>query len=453
MQALATVKDFKALLETIDTREAFFQKGVVLKAFQLPTTRARKVAIDQIYDLAEKFDIDQADMDVLLEQAHKQAAPVSDVFGRTEYIQEQHPILTVFSARELQDKDITPPRFFVEGLLPQGLALLASPPKYGKSWFVLDLCLSVAAGRPFLGHRTNRAECLYMALEDGEGRLQDRMNKVLSGERAPTGFYYTTRATDIAGGLVGQLDSLLDMAPEIGLVVVDTLQKVRSPSASKESAYAADYRDAGALKSLADRHRVCVLLVHHLRKMGDDGDPFNRISGTNGLFGAADTAMVMTREKRGDANTLLSISARDFDAEDSILTFNKQSFRWERLGSADAIEQDAAKRAYENSPVVLTLRELLRDTPTGEWVGTMRELMAAGQDMTGRNLASSPRELTGVITSLDHDLFEYDHIAHRRVRNGTGGARHRFYLSTVGSLPQTVGGEQQSMIPATAASL
>lgn len=161
----------------------------------------------------------------------------------------------------------------------------------------------------------------------------------------------------------------------------------------------------------------------------------------------------MTREKRGDANTLLSISARDFDAEDSILTFNKQSFHWERLGSADAIEQDAAKRAYENSPIVLTLRELLRGTPTGEWVGTMRELMAAGQDVTGRNLAASPRELTGVITALDHDLFEYDHIAHRRVRNGTGGSRHRFYLSTVGSLPQTVGGEQQSMIPATAAPL
>ena len=450
---MITAKDFKALLETIDTREAFFQKGVVLKAFQLPTAKAREVAIDQIFDLADRFDISPTDMDVLLEQAHEQAAPVSDVFGRTEYIQEQHPTLTVFSARELQDKDITPPRFFVDGFLPQGLALLASPPKYGKSWFVLDLCLSVADGRPFLGHKTNKAECLYLALEDGEGRLQDRMNKVLAGDRAPMGFYFSTRSEDVAGGLLEQLGDFLAKKPDLGLIVIDTLQKVRRSTSGKESAYAADYRDAGALKELADRNRVCILLVHHLRKMGDDGDPFNRISGTNGLFGAADTAMVMTREKRGDANTLLSVSARDFDAEDSILTFNKQSFRWERLGSADAIEQDAAKRAYENSPIVLTLRELLRGTPTGEWVGTMRELMAAGQDMTGRNLAASPRELTGVITALDHDLFEYDHIAHRRVRNGTGGARHRFYLSTVGSLPQTVGGEQQSMIPATAAPL
>lgn len=450
---MITVKDFKALIETIDTPETFMREDVVAKAFQLPTRDARKVAVDQIFDLADKLDISPQDMDALLERAKELAPPVNDAFGRTEYTQEQHPTLTVFSARELQDKDITPPRFFVEGFLPQGLALLASPPKYGKSWFVLDLCLSVAAGVPFLGHKTNKVECLYLALEDGEGRLQDRMNKVLAGNRAPMGFYFSTRSEDVAGGLLEQLDDFLAKKPDLGLIVIDTLQKVRRSTSGKENAYAADYRDAGALKEFADRNRVCVLLVHHLRKMGDDGDPFNRISGTNGLFGAADTAMVMTREKRGDANTLLSISARDFDAEDSILTFNKQSFHWERLGSADAIEQDAAKRAYENSPIVLTLRELLRGTPTGEWVGTMRELMAAGQDVTGRNLAASPRELTGVITALDHDLFEYDHIAHRRVRNGTGGSRHRFYLSTVGSLPQTVGGEQQSMIPATAAPL
>lgn len=444
---MITVKDFKTLIKTIDTPEAFMREDAVAKAFQLPTKDARKVAVDQIFDLADKFDISPTDMDALLERAKELAPPVNDAFGRTEYTQEQHPTLTVFSARELQDKDITPPRFFVEGFLPQGLALLASPPKYGKSWFVLDLCLSVADGRPFLGHKTNKAECLYLALEDGEGRLQDRMNKILAGERAPMGFYCTTRAPDIAGGLVGQLDGIIGQRPQLGLIVVDTLQKVRSPSVAKESAYAADYRDAGALKAFADRHHVCVLLVHHLRKMGDDGDPFNRISGTNGLFGAADTAMVMTREKRGDTNTLFSVTGRDFDAEDSVLTFNKQSFRWERLGSAHAMEQDAAKRAYENSPIVLTLRELLRQSPTDEWTGTMKDLLQAGQELIGRNIATSARELTSMVKALDNALFEYDHIAHRRIQNGTGGGKHRFYLSTVGSLGLTVGVEQQSMLP------
>lgn len=265
---MITVKDFKALIETIDTPETFMREDVVAKAFQLPTRDARKVAVDQIFDLADKLDISPQDMDALLERAKELAPPVNDAFGRTEYTQEQHPTLTVFSARELQDKDITPPRFFVEGFLPQGLALLASPPKYGKSWFVLDLCLSVAAGVPFLGHKTNKVECLYLALEDGEGRLQDRMNKVLAGNRAPMGFYFSTRSEDVAGGLLEQLDDFLAKKPDLGLIVIDTLQKVRRSTSGKENAYAADYRDAGALKEFADRNRVCVLLVHHLRKMG-----------------------------------------------------------------------------------------------------------------------------------------------------------------------------------------
>ena len=94
------------------------------------------------------------------------------------------------SARELRNKKLPPPRYGVAELLPQGLSLLASPPKYGKSWFVLDLCLSVAAGTQFLGCRTVKIGCLYLALEDSERRLQERTNKILGDKDAPEGFDY-----------------------------------------------------------------------------------------------------------------------------------------------------------------------------------------------------------------------------------------------------------------------
>lgn len=54
---------------------------------------------------------------------------------------------------ELQHKDLPPVQFVVEGLLPSGLNILASPPKYGKSWMVLALCLAAATGKPFLGYQ------------------------------------------------------------------------------------------------------------------------------------------------------------------------------------------------------------------------------------------------------------------------------------------------------------
>ena len=38
----------------------------------------------------------------------------------------------------------------------------------------------------------------------------------------------------------------------------------------------------GILKNIADAHNICILLVHHLRKAPDPGDPFARILGTQG---------------------------------------------------------------------------------------------------------------------------------------------------------------------------
>ena len=43
--------------------------------------------------------------------------------------------------------------------------------------------------------------------------------------------------------------------------------------------YANDYKEAGALKKLADKYGICILLIHHLRKQSA-ADPFDQISGS-----------------------------------------------------------------------------------------------------------------------------------------------------------------------------
>ena len=208
--------------------------------------------------------------------------------------------LRTVSARELQLKDIPPVRFAVKGLIPAGLSILASPPKYGKSWLVLDLCLSVAAGKRFLGFSTNRSGCLYLALEDSERRLKTRMDKLLYSRPAPEGFYFATEAQALDNGLLDALEAFLAAHGDVRLIVLDTYQRVRGAAQGREGAYSADYRETGALKAFADRHNVALLLVHHLRKMRDDGDPFAMISGTTGISGAADTMLVLSRERRSD---------------------------------------------------------------------------------------------------------------------------------------------------------
>ena len=254
------------------------------------------------------------------------------------------------SAAVLRVRQLPRLRYVAEGLLPQGLVLLASPPKYGKSWLALDLCLSVASGKPFLGRTCQRGECLYLALEDGEQRLQSRMSRLLGDQPAPAGLFYQTKAVSLDNGLLTNLDFFAVKYPRARLIVIDTLQKIRGEERTSSSVYAADYAVMGQLKEFADRHGICLLLVHHLRKMSDDADPFNRIAGSNGIFGAADAAMVLARSKRSDPRTTLSLTGRDVEEQELILTFDKARCRWQVLGDADEVEAQDERAAYDADP-------------------------------------------------------------------------------------------------------
>ena len=100
--------------------------------------------------------------------------------------------------------------------------------------------------------------------------------------------------------------------PESRLIVIDTLQKVRT--ASKDNAYASDYGDISLIKDFADRHSLAVIVVHHIRKQ-NDSDVFNKVSGTTGLTGSADATFVLEKEKR--ASDTAEVPAGEADAAEA----------------------------------------------------------------------------------------------------------------------------------------
>lgn len=131
-------------------------------------------------------------------------------------------------------------------------------------------------------------------------------------------------------------------------------------SGKSESCYGNDYQDAAALKELADRCNVCLLVIHHLRKMPDE-DPFNRLSGTNGLTGAADGTIILIRQKRQEGTALLTATGRDI--EDVELTLEFSDCCWSRSRSPDELQL-----MY----LLPAIRQLLA---SGEFLGSATELV------------------------------------------------------------------------------
>lgn len=336
--------------------------------------------------------------------------------------------LEVQSARELQEEQLPPIKWVVTEMIPQGLALLASPPKYGKSWWVLDLCLSVSAGDRFMNHRTEKTECLYLALEDSKNRLQNRINRLTYHAPAPYGFRYAVLSENLDTGLIIQLEQYISKFPQTGLIVIDTLQKVRGEIKNRESAYSDDYRQMGQMKQFADQHSICVLVVHHLKKGKGDGDVFERISGTNGIFGSVDTAIVMQKVNRTDKETTLHITGRDVVADDMVIEFNPDSCRWECKGSVDEVEERQLALEYENDPVVQTVKKLLADSETLTWSGTASELFKLCIEVTGKPPDKSPDSLGRKIKTTAKMLYLRDQILYYppSKNGGAGGRQHTF---------------------------
>lgn len=156
-----------------------------------------------------------------------------------------------------------------------------------------QLAYHVSTGTPLWNYTTRKGTVLYLALEDDYRRLQERLYRMF-GTESTDNLYFSVSAGQLGKGLDEQLARFVAEHPDTKLIIIDTLQKVREVGGDNYS-YANDYQIMARLKSFADAHYICMLLVHHTRKQNAD-DKFDMISGTNGLLGAADGAFLLQKE-------------------------------------------------------------------------------------------------------------------------------------------------------------
>ena len=211
------------------------------------------------------------------------------------------------SCEEIMTTVYKPIEFVVDGLIVQGLYILAGAPKVGKSWLSLDICLSIAKGENILGHETRCGTALYLCLEDSFERIQKRLYELT--DEPTENLYFAIMADTIGGGLENQIEKFKSEHSDLKIVVIDTLQMIRE---STENSYSSDYKELSVLKSLADKLEIAIVLVHHTRKCSDS-DPFNMISGSTGLSGCVDGSMVLIEIKRGSRNAKLYCVGRDIE--------------------------------------------------------------------------------------------------------------------------------------------
>ena len=267
-------------------------------------------------------------------------------------MKKENRLLTI-DGETLMSRPLTPLNFVVDTLLSQGLHILAGSPKVGKSWLVLWLAVTVAKGDPVWGMGVKQGTTLYLCLEDSTLRIQNRLFEIT--EDAPPTLHFAVMSQQLHNGLVEQIEQFLKEHPQTRLIVIDTLQRIRT-AGNDANPYANDYRDIGVLKALADKHRIAILLVHHLRKMSDD-DPINMISGTTGLSGATDSNFVLRKSQRRENTATLYCTGRDILYRELALEFDGEDHVWKLLSD------DCEQAELPSERILFLLSELLRQQP------------------------------------------------------------------------------------------
>ena len=240
------------------------------------------------------------------------------------------------SATSLLAEALPDPQWMIEKLLHEGLVLFGGKSKRGKSYLALDLAVSMAAGRSAFGHPDfavrSPKKVLYIALEDGKRRLQDRLRAIQPNLVELDTLCFAYEWPLLTEGGMEQLAAAVE-EHHFQVLILDILAKVEGSAANGrgEKDYHEVYDIFAKLQALRNTHSFALLMLTHLRKQ-DAEDVFDTLHGSVAYAGAQDVLWVLERKPHDDIAVL---HLRDKDAEDLSLALRFQDGCWHFLGEGE----------------------------------------------------------------------------------------------------------------------
>jgi hypothetical protein len=293
----------------------------------------------------------------------------------------------VLTAPDLCDQKFPEPKQIIPGLFSEGVNLLVSRPKLGKSWLLQQIGAAVANGVSVLISTDQPAhgDVLYLNLEDGFRRAQRRLTKYFGGLRDNW-----PKRLEIArdwrrldqGGPVDLREWCRSMAKPT-LICIDTLKRVRPPKKGNQSDYDADYEACQGLLQLTHEFPgLAVIVAHHDRKM-DAEDIFDTVSGTLGLTGGVDAIALLKRSAQGIS---LHVEGRDLeDTVEKAMLFDRETCRWQVIGNAADVHRSAERTrvldALANGPLTVSEIKSAADLKSRDAADKLCQRMTANGDI------------------------------------------------------------------------
>ena len=210
-----------------------------------------------------RYEPDQIEVALIEDHyAQNMQAPDRTLFATADAISDMHP--------EMCSPIIT-------GLLREGETMnVIAAPKAGKSWIVLDLAMSIATGKPWLGFPVTAGRTLLIDNELHAETFSDRFRRVATANGIPKGQISDSFCVKMLRGQLESLDAMetyFNSLPDAGyfkVIILDAFYRFlpKGMSENDNGAMAGMYN---ILDRMARRLRCAFVLIHHTSK-GLQGD-------------------------------------------------------------------------------------------------------------------------------------------------------------------------------------
>ncbi|MBM4447389.1 MAG: AAA family ATPase [Chloroflexi bacterium] len=244
---------------------------------------------------------------------------------------------------DLVNAKLKPLEFLVEGLLiSPGLCVFGGRKKAGKSWFILDGSQRIAGGAPWLGKRVKQGKVVYLALEDGVIRLQERLHKLNSDHSLPILYITEFKPLNTEEGMSDFESMIKTESP--ALVVIDTLASATDRELDENRA--GDMSELmKQLHSLALVYGTTILVIAHHGKRSFNDVGYD-LRGSSATPSASDVNMGIYRNS--DRSYDLRIEGRDLPDTELRLQFDVETMTFQLKGdSKDERRRDAELNILE----------------------------------------------------------------------------------------------------------
>lgn len=261
--SIPTKADIFGLLQRVRSKERFLMGNPILEKIAIACKGSFRRALKMMKQAKDGKPIDYIDRNI---------EPTADDFN-------------LQSAEEILAKPIEEKKWLWQGILTSnGLGVLAAKPKVGKSTFAFALSMKVSRGLDFWGRPTMQGPVVYLALEEEEGHVQEKL-KAHGMTNEP---FYVHFGMAPHEKIFKKVANLIAQYKPV-MLIVDPLQKLlRFRSMSN---YAEVTKALEPFNALARERNCHILFVHHSPKSGDD------VLGSTAITGGVDTIIILKKRE------------------------------------------------------------------------------------------------------------------------------------------------------------